>query len=45
VSGTTVEAPELQPLMVGTTRVQLTNASNGTIVTFAVNITPVVVSQ
>jgi len=44
VSGSTVVNPELQPLMVGTTRVQLTNASNGTIVTFAVNATPVIVN-
>jgi hypothetical protein len=45
VTGTTVENPTLQPLMVGTTRVQLTNASNGTIVTFAVNATPVIVNN
>jgi hypothetical protein len=42
VSGSTVVNPEVQPLLVGTTRVQLTNASTGTIVTFAVNATPVV---
>lgn len=41
VGGSAVENPVLQPLVVGTTRVQLTNASNGTIVTFAVNVTPV----
>lgn len=40
VAAGAVTNPEIQPVAVGTTRIQLTNAGSGTIVTFAVNVTP-----